>query len=68
VKWLLGAQAACFAREDEVRGEGNRDTPVNEFGLRSLISFSMTDRDQYWDRVKEKCFALATKLSPLTFF
>jgi hypothetical protein len=68
VKWLLGAQATSLAREHEVRGEGNHDNQVSELGLRSFIPSSVTDTDQYWHRVKEKCFALASKLGPSTFF
>jgi hypothetical protein len=45
VKWLLGAQAASLARENEVRGEANHDNQVNEFGLRSFSPFSVTDTE-----------------------
>jgi hypothetical protein len=76
-KWTIGESAgqvafggtgACLAREDEVKGEGNRDNQFNEFGFRSFVPSSMTDTDQYWHGVKEKCFALASKLRPPTFF
>jgi hypothetical protein len=68
VKWLLGAEAACLAREDEVKREGYRDNQSNEFGLRSFIPSSVTDMDQYWHGVKEKCFAFTSKLGPPTAF
>jgi hypothetical protein len=68
LKLLFGAQTASLAREDEVRGEGNLDNLVNEFELRSLIPSSITDTDQYREGVKEKCFAVATKPGPPTFF
>jgi hypothetical protein len=47
-KWLLRAEAACLAREDEVKGKGNRDNQFDKFGLRSFIPSSMTHTDQYW--------------------
>jgi hypothetical protein len=36
-------------------------------GLRTFISPSLVDSDQYWHHVAAKCFTLSTKLGPPTF-
>jgi hypothetical protein len=68
VKWLLSAQHLLMAREDEVSGADTNDDQETEFGLRTFIPASMTDSDQYWQAVKEKCFALTSKLGRPTSF
>jgi hypothetical protein len=67
VKWLLNAEHRYFGREDEIRagfGSGND----KEYGLRNFIPPSLTDSDEYWRRVRTKCFALTTRFGPPTFF
>jgi hypothetical protein len=50
VKWLLSAQHAIMARQDEISGDHMDEE--KEFGLRTIIPASMTDSDQYWHAVK----------------
>jgi hypothetical protein len=66
--WLLAAQCSHFSREDEIRAMGNDDSPEKEFGFQSFLLSSITDTDQYWHGVAEKCFALSTQMGPPTFF
>jgi hypothetical protein len=68
LKWMLGAQRGHFAREDELRGGDGAENVAKEYGLRSFIPSSMTDTDQYWHGVAEKCFALSSQMGPPTFF
>jgi hypothetical protein len=68
IHWLLAAQHSYFAREDELRGIDGTEEGAKEFGLRSFIPSSLTDTDQYWHAVAEKCFALSTQIGPPTFF
>jgi hypothetical protein len=67
VKWLLSAHHLLMARDDEISGADTNDDQENESGLRTFIPASMTDSDQYWHAVKEKCFALTSKPGPPTF-
>jgi hypothetical protein len=68
LKWMLGAQRCHFAREDEVRegdGDGNGE---KEYGLSSFIPASVTDSDQYWHGVAEKCFPISSQMGAPTIF
>jgi hypothetical protein len=67
VKWLLAAQH-LRARQDEISTPETNEDQEREYGLRTFIPASMTDSDQYWHAVKEKCFALTSKLGPPTIF
>jgi hypothetical protein len=60
VNWLLEAQRSDFAREDEMRGIDGAEDGQKEFGLSLFIPSSLTDVNQYWHNVAEKCFALST--------
>jgi hypothetical protein len=65
---LLAAQRSYFTREDEIRAMDGNDNPEKEFGSRNFIPSSMTDNDQSWHGLAEKCFALSTQMGLPTFF
>jgi hypothetical protein len=68
INWLLTAQRSYLAWEDEIRGIYGAENDEKEFGLRSFIPVAVTDTDQYWHVVTEKCFALSTRMGAPTFF
>jgi hypothetical protein len=68
LKWMLAAQRSYFARENEIRERDGGENGEKEYGLRSFIPASMTDIDQYWHGVAEKCFALSSQMGVPTFF
>jgi hypothetical protein len=68
INWLLAAQRSYWAREDEIRRIDGAENSQKEFGWRSFIPSSLTDTDQYWHDVAEKCFGLSTQIGPPTFF
>jgi hypothetical protein len=68
LKWMLEAQRGYFAREDEIRERDGDGNGQKEYGLRSFIPASVTDSDQYWHAVTEKCFALSSQMGAPTFF
>jgi hypothetical protein len=68
VNALPAAQRSFFAREDEIGVSDGIDTAENELGMRSFIPSSMTDTDQYWDRVAERCFEVSAQMSTRMFF
>jgi hypothetical protein len=56
-----------LGREDEMRiptPEGSD----KEYGLRNFIPPSVTDTDEYWHSVANKCFAISTHLGTPMFF
>jgi hypothetical protein len=61
INWLFAAQRSYLAREDEIQGIDGAENGEKEFGLRSFIPSALTDTDQYWHGVAEKCFALSTR-------
>jgi hypothetical protein len=68
VNWLLAAQRSDLAREDEFRRIDGDENGEKEFGLRSFIPSALTDTDQYWHAVAEKCFAISMRMGAPIFF
>jgi hypothetical protein len=68
LNWFLAAQRSYVAREDEIRGIDSAEAGQKEFGLKLFIPLSLTDMDQSWHGVAEKCFALSIQTSPPIFF
>jgi hypothetical protein len=64
---LSAAEGSYFAREHEIRAMDGSDNPEKEFWFRSFSLSSMTESEQYWDGVAEKCFALSAQMSPPIF-
>jgi hypothetical protein len=68
VNTLLAAQRSFFAREDDIGLSDGVDTAEKELRMRGFIPSPMTDTDQSWHGVAEKCFPLSAQMGPRTFF
>jgi hypothetical protein len=67
IKFLAQSQRRYLTREDEILDQNQEGSP-KEYGLRSFISHSLTDSDEYWSHVAIKYFVISTQLGSPTFF
>jgi hypothetical protein len=68
IKWVLAAQRGFFVRQYAIQRCDEGANNAKEFGVRSLIPSAVTDGDEYWHDVAEKCLRPSGEIGAPTFF